>query len=79
MVYLDCKALVQAFQSPTSQDYDPAAKAHLVEIGMWTREIKHLDAKSNQMADYLSRSSLIGKNYLPPDKEDDLVPDPVVD
>ena len=79
VVYLDCKALVQAFQSPTSQDYDPAAKAHLVEIGMWTREIKHLDAKSNQMADYLSRSSLIGKNYLPPDKEDDLVPDPVVD
>ena len=60
VVFSDCKALVHSFQSPTTQDYDPLAKAHLIEIGQWTRDIRHLEAKNNAMADYLSRSNTIG-------------------
>ena len=51
VVFSDCKALCHAFKSETSQDYDPLAKAHLVEIGQWTRDIQHIEAKNNQMAD----------------------------
>ena len=70
MVFSDCKALVQAFQSPTSQDYDPKAKAHLVEIGQWTRDLRHIEAKNNKMADFLSRPSTIGENYVHPESLD---------
>ena len=71
VVFSDCKALCHAFKSETSQDYDPLAKAHLVEIGQWTRDIRHIEAKNNQMADWLSRPNTIGKNYLHPTEEGD--------
>ena len=70
VVYTDCKALTHAFKSETAQEHDPLAKAHLVEIGQWTRDVRHIEAKDNQMADFLSRSDTIGKNHLLPDKLD---------
>ena len=36
VVYTDCKDLCHAFKSATSQDHDPLARAHLIEIGQWT-------------------------------------------
>ena len=62
-VFSDCKALVHMFQSPTSQDPDPHAKAHLIEIGQWTKDVRRIDAKRNQMADYLSGSEVLGSSY----------------
>ena len=55
VVYTDCKDLCHAFKSATSQDHDPHARAHLIEIGQWTRDIRHIEAKKNMMADYLSK------------------------
>ena len=49
VVFSDCKALV-----PHIPGLRPLAKAHLVEIGQWTRDVRHIEAKDNQMADYLS-------------------------
>ena len=72
VVFSDCKALVQAFQSNSSQDYDPKAKAHLVEIGQWTKDLRHIEAKDNQMADYLSRAETMGENYKVPAAELDV-------
>ena len=60
----DCKAFVQAFKSPTSQEYDPIARAHLIEIGKWTGDLRHIEAKDNQMADYLSRAGTVGTAYI---------------
>ena len=55
VVYSDCKALCHTFKSATSQNHDPLARAHLIEIGQWTRDIHHIEAKKNMMADYLSK------------------------
>ena len=78
-VYSDCKALVHAFKSPTSQDYDPLAKAHLVEIGQWTRDIEHIEAKKNQMADFFSRSygNKIGRAYSHLSEDETTVVSPI--
>lgn len=54
-VYTDHKAILGAFSSPTSQQYDIIAMNHLDEIAMRTSDIRHLPGKDNPMADWLSR------------------------
>ena len=59
VVYTDFKDLCHAFKSATSQDHDPLARANLIEIGQWTQDIRHVEAKKNMMADYLSKKQYI--------------------
>ena len=44
----------------------PVAQRQLVEIGMFTKDVRYLKAKDNHMADFLSRrtkEALIGEAY----------------
>ena len=41
-----------------------------IEIGQLTWDVRHIEARNNQMADFLSRSDTIGKSHLLPDKLD---------
>ena len=48
------------------QTNDPVAQRQLVEIGMFTKDVKYVSAKENLMADWLSRKTdeaLIGEAY----------------
>ena len=67
--YSDCKALCHAFKSSTSQDLEHLAKAHLLVIRQWTRDIQ---AKDNMMADFLSRAHTVRKNYVAKSADPDL-------
>ena len=55
IVFTDHKAILGAFQSPTSQAHDVIATNHLQEIGQWTSDVRFLAGKSNAVADLLSR------------------------
>ena len=47
-------------------------KAHLLVIRQWTRDICHIEAKNNMMADFLSRAHTIRKNYVTKSADPDL-------
>ena len=53
-IYSDHMPLTKSFQSNTLQSNDPVAQRQLVEIGMFTKEVKYLPAGLNVMADWLS-------------------------
>ena len=65
-IYLDHLPLTKSFASNTLQSNDPVAQRQLVEIGMFTKDVRYLEAKNNHMADWLSRrtpEALIGEAY----------------
>ena len=78
VVYSDHKAIVGAFRNPDAMPYDPVAKNQLVEISMWTQDIRYLQARSNIVADTLSRPSDVplGTAYQIPSNDDSLVESP---
>merc|ERR1711923_161897 len=65
-IYSDHLPLTKSFASNTLQSNDPVAQRQLVEIGMFTKDVRYLEAKNNHMADFLSRQTkeaLIGEAY----------------
>ena len=65
-IYSDHLPLTKSFESETLQNNDPVAQRQLVEIGMFTKDVKYLKAKHNHFADFLSRKTpeaLIGEAY----------------
>ena len=71
VIFTDHKAILGAFQSPSSQAYDPIAAAHLAEIAQWTSDVRFIDGKSNAVADWLSRPPHVplGLAYQPPTED----------
>jgi transposase InsO family protein len=72
MVHTDHKALIGAFKSTTSQQYDPIAMNHIQEIAQKTSDIRFLSGKANCVADLLSRpwNVPLGKDYQLPTPEE---------
>ena len=65
-IYSDHLPITKSFESNTLQSNDPVAQRQLVEIGMFTKDVKYLPGKQNHIADYLSRKTpeaLIGEAY----------------
>ena len=65
-IYSDHAPLTKSFASNSLQTNDPVAQRQLVEIGMFTKDVKYVSAKENLMADWLSRKTdeaLIGEAY----------------
>ena len=65
-IYSDHQALTKSFTSNSLQSNDPVAQRQLVEIGMFTKDIKYLPGGQNIIADWLSRrtpEALIGEAY----------------
>ena len=80
VVYSDHLPLISAFKSPSSMAHDPIATNHLLEVSMWTNDIRHIKGRLNAMADTLSRPSGVplGAAYrLPSAEERPLADDPV--
>ena len=76
IVWSDHKPIIGAFRNPQAMPYDPIAYNQLVEISMWTSDVRYLQAKSNAVADMLSRPNdvPIGAAYaLPKPGEDALI------
>ena len=64
-VYSDHAPLIKSFESNTLQSHDPVAQRQLIEIGMFTKDIRHIVGRENTMADFLSRPPVdkIGDAY----------------
>ena len=68
-VFTDHKALIGAFASPTSQQYDVIAMNHIDEVAMRTTDIRYLPGKDNPVADWLSRRHDLPEAYQVPTEE----------
>ena len=65
-IFSDHLPLTKSFESNTLQSNDPVAQRQLIEIGMFTKEVKYLKGSQNLIADWLSRKTpeaLIGEAY----------------
>ena len=65
-IWTDHLPITKSFQSNSLQNNDPVAQRQLVEIGMFTKDVKYLKGKDNHIADFLSRrtpEALIGEAY----------------
>ena len=54
-IFSDHAPLVQAFKNQNYQLHDPVAQRALMEIGMFTKDIRHLAGKDNVGSDFFSR------------------------
>ena len=57
VVFTDHMPIVQAIKSQRTPEHDPVALQHLIEIGFWTHDIRHVSGKDNPVSDWLSRPS----------------------
>ena len=57
IVWSDHKPIIGAFRNPQAMPHDPVAYNQLVEVSMWTSDVRYKQAKSNCVADLLSRPS----------------------
>ena len=57
-VWTDHKPLEMAFKGQGFQLHDPVAQRALIEIGQFTRDIRHIAGRDNEGSDYLSRIPL---------------------
>lgn len=83
-IFSDHLPLTKSFASNHLQSNDPVAQRQLVEIGMFTKDVQYVEAKSNHMADFLSRrtkEALIGEAYKleKPEKGQNFVKEEVID
>ena len=63
MIFSDHLPLVQAFKGPGYQLHDPVAQRALMEIGMFTKDIRHIAGKDNVGSDFFSRMEPSGSAY----------------
>ena len=77
VVWSDHKPIIRAFRNPQAMPYDPIAYNQLVEISMWTSDVRYLQAKSNCFADMLSRPGNVplGSAYALPSPDEDALVD----
>ena len=77
MVWTDHLPLVSAFKNPDAQPYDAIALNHLNEVGQWTHDVRHIQGRSNAVADALSRPNNvpIGTAYQLPEPDVSAEPD----
>ena len=55
VIFSDHKPIIGAFRNRQAMPYDPIAYNQLVEVSMFTNDVRYLQAKSNAVADTLSR------------------------
>ena len=64
-IYSDHAPLVLAFKNPQGfQLHDPVAQRALMEIGQFTKDVRHIEGLKNTGSDYLSRIPLEVKGSL---------------
>ena len=71
VVFTDHQPLVQAMAKSELPQHDPIAEQHLLEIGQWCHDVRHVAGKRNAVSDWLSRPP----HVRPPDN-DDMAPRP---
>ena len=54
-IFSDHRPLIESFKSNNLQENDPVAFRALQEIGMFTRDVRHIEGEKNVFADFLSR------------------------
>ena len=69
-IFSDHRPITESFKSSILQENDPVAHRALQEIGMFTKDLRYLEADKNSFADLLSR-------ITPPDKIGDAYTDKI--
>ena len=77
VIYSDHRPLISAFQNP-SLVHDPVATNQIMEVSMYSNDVRFISGRDNAVADSLSRpeGTPMGSNYtLEVDSEEALPPD----
>ena len=78
-IFTDHEPLVSAFRSH-SNNHDPVAINQLMEVSMYSNDVRYLPGRSNAVADLMSRPEgvTLGSDYQLPDPDPDFVDVPTL-
>ena len=78
-IWTDHQPLVTAFKAH-SNNHDPIANNQLMEVSMYSNDVRYITRKNNAVADFLSRpnGTPLGAEYQLPDPDPDFVDPPTI-